>query len=119
MKIEPGKFYKTRDGRKARVYAVEVEGTYPIHGAHLRDGVWHADVWTKAGGINTYANTPFNGDIVSEWRDAPRVFWVNVYLIDGEIGYSSLYTSREAADRGGGSARIECIRVVESPEEDV
>lgn len=33
--FEPGKEYKTRDGRKVRIYATDAGGEYPIHGAVL------------------------------------------------------------------------------------
>lgn len=48
--FEPGKTYRTRDGREARVYAVDGGGNWPVHGAiRGRDGVWSAEAWTKDG----------------------------------------------------------------------
>lgn len=48
--FEPGKTYRTRDGREARVYAVDGGGSYPIHGAIKHAGYWCAATWAADGG---------------------------------------------------------------------
>lgn len=75
MKIEVCKYYRTRDGRKARIYAVDGDGTSEIHGAILHDdGQWHMaswcvdGMWLDDGSTNT-------SDLVSEWIDKPEVDW--------------------------------------------
>lgn len=67
MKIEAGKFYRCRDGSKARVYATDGGGIYPIHGAHFV-GEWKAALWTKDG---RFSHDRYNyvADLVSEWPD--------------------------------------------------
>ena len=74
MKIEVGKFYRTRDGRKARIYALDGTDEYPIHGAILYlNGEWGSYVWNNAG---CYLPTqPHPSDLVSEWIDKPEVDW--------------------------------------------
>lgn len=72
MKIEVGKFYKTRDGRKARIYTLDAGGTRPIQGAVNDDGIWRMEAWYTSG------KYIFDGaaltDIVSEWTEPkPRM----------------------------------------------
>jgi hypothetical protein len=68
MKIEVGKFYKTRDGSEVRVYAVDGGGFDKIHGAILQGNNWSATQWnsdgkwTKALGVTAF-------DIVSEQEE--------------------------------------------------
>jgi len=49
MTFEPGKTYRTRDGREARVYAVDGSGPYCIQGALLEKSGWRPTGWTTAG----------------------------------------------------------------------
>lgn len=54
MKLEAGKEYKTRDGRNARVYAVDGTVPYVIHGAVKKsDGEWMAAVWRENGHVGS------------------------------------------------------------------
>lgn len=48
MAIEMGKQYRTRDGREARIYAVDGGGLYPVHGAFVGDG-WEQENWMADG----------------------------------------------------------------------
>lgn len=49
------------DGTKARIYALDAGGQYPIHGAYYQHGQWEPDSWTQ------------QGRIYSEWdADHPR-----------------------------------------------
>lgn len=75
MKIEAGKFYKTRDGQKARVYALDACGDYPVHGAVLcNDGMWILSSWT-CGGHDDAEGPASSNDIVAEWTAAPKIHW--------------------------------------------
>ncbi len=49
MKIEAGKFYRTRAGRKARIYAIDCGVDWPIHGAVQHDGFWKVCKWDNNG----------------------------------------------------------------------
>ena len=75
MKIEQGKYYKTRDKRKARIYAMDGDGDYPICGAILDDNGWQPAIWDSKG--RGYAKVMLQSaiDIVSEWSDTPIVNW--------------------------------------------
>ena len=47
--IDMNKKYKTRDGRKVRIYAVDGGGDYPVHGAIKEEGVWLFESWASDG----------------------------------------------------------------------
>ena len=99
MKIEVGKFYKTRDGRKARIYALDGLGRYHVHGAILKGDRWVVETWANTG-VETWANTgeyycsvvSSGSDLISEWKEPkPRFLaWV------GATGWL-YFTSNEPA----------------------
>ena len=69
MKVEPGKFYITRDGNKVRVYAQENTGDgFSVHGAILSRGRWEAENWFKTGMWTTTQDVS-DEDIVGPWVD--------------------------------------------------
>lgn len=66
MKIEVGKYYRTRNNHKARVYAVDGGYGERIHGAILRsDGNWMSLWWTADGKCLTDNLL----DLVSKWTE--------------------------------------------------
>ncbi len=66
--IEVGKFYKTRNGMKIRIYAVDGYYKYPIHGAILWDEDWEVESWDKDG-LYYGRERECKLDIVSEWEE--------------------------------------------------
>lgn len=70
LKIEVGKFYRCRNGSKARIYATDGCSPYPIHGAYLQYGSWVPSQWSFDG--KTYP-TNFPHHIISEWIDKPEM----------------------------------------------
>lgn len=84
MKLERDKFYKTRDGRKVRVIAVDVEGSYKIAVA-TNDG----SVYQLTENLLFYGSGKESGsDIISEWIDEPLMVKFEGYSIlrDTRIG---------------------------------
>ncbi len=71
MKIEAGKFYRTRGGQKVRVYTVDGGGEYPVHAALLVGTVWYVKVYKSSG----HLDFPDDHDLISEWVDKPVVDW--------------------------------------------
>lgn len=68
MKIEPGKLYKTRDERKAIIYAVYEKQFEPIHGAIYFDNEWNSSTWEQDGSFVCYSNS-HEADLISEWEE--------------------------------------------------
>lgn len=80
-KFEAGKEYKTRDGSRARIYATDGRGPWPIHGAIFEnegDG-WVMNSWSSEGkvGLDSEAR---RGDLmppVREWWIVAGEAWDN------------------------------------------
>lgn len=122
MKLEVGKFYKTRGGDKARIYAVDAGGDYPVHGAvycpapHPGNSEWEFMTWCPDGSY--YGNEDEDRlDIIAEWHEpVTRTVWVNMYR-----QFTSIWESRVSADQAAGFAaeaatgymgeRLACVRV--------
>lgn len=67
MKIEVGKFYKTRNDLKVRIYATDGEGNDYIHGAILVEDKWCSWTWYSSGKICNHLES--TRDIIEEWCD--------------------------------------------------
>lgn len=66
MKIEAGKFYTTREGRRARIYAIDSGGDFPVHGAIFDDGHWLLPDGWKLSGRYYGEDSESQEDLVSE-----------------------------------------------------
>lgn len=76
MNIKVGKFYKTRNGLKVRIYSVDSkDNAQDIHGAYL-DEKWCLGTWTWLG--FWFEGKSSDKDIVSEWEELFEG-WVNIY----------------------------------------
>lgn len=73
-RYEVGKFYKTRGGGKARIYATDGGGYYLIHGAIWNGGVWTASSWTSEGAYHSEGLFS-SRDILGPWIGPPVVDW--------------------------------------------
>jgi len=84
MKLEAGKFYRTRSGNIARVYATDGVGSYPVHGAVAEsEGAWEHLAWTRCGRFNLEReSSPL--DIVAEWEE-PKPMKLYRYKLTGSL----------------------------------
>lgn len=74
LPLEVGKFYRTRDRHKVRIYATDCGGTFPVHCAfHDDKGRW-VSYSTREDGHN-YAAGESSFDIIGPWIDKPVVDW--------------------------------------------
>jgi hypothetical protein len=64
MKIEAGKFYKTRDGRKAYVGSIDDDEDYPVNGYLVEE----SDYWMADGKGNDHCGL----DLIAPWEDEPQ-----------------------------------------------
>lgn len=113
-KIELGKKYRTRDGRKAVVYAVGLPNTaFPVHGAVLTaSGEWLQECWMHDGKYTTVAVDTANDLMEARPRIQCEV-WVNVY----PDRISSGHLSKQLADAAAGKHRLACIPITIDCEE--
>lgn len=109
MTWEPGKEYRTRDGRRARVYALDGGGAHPMHGAVYNhgSGAWEPTSWMSCGGYLHAKNDISPRDIMPP-EPEKRVVYFNAYA-DGRFGL--VWDSRSEADSHVEGDRIACIRV--------
>ncbi|MDD2775484.1 MAG: hypothetical protein PHU06_05985 [Gallionella sp.] len=74
--FEPGKTYKTRDGRNALIYCVDAPGDFPVHG-RTDDG--YVKSWTLEGDCMTFSTNGSADLMPPEPERIDQVVWVNVY----------------------------------------
>ena len=60
--ISMDKQYRTRDGREVRIYAVDGQKPFSVHGAMLNDGQWAPNEWYDDGTI--YRDHESNADLI-------------------------------------------------------
>lgn len=84
MKIEAVKYYRTRAGYKARIYALDGGGSFPIQGAiQFPDYGWGGSTWSTNGTfLGNGAEAP--EDLISEWVDQPRLLGYR-HIISGQV----------------------------------
>lgn len=70
LNIQPGKFYRTRNSHKVRIYAIDGCKLSPIHGAYFSGGEWIQWRWSTDGSA-AYSEKHVN-DLISEWQDEPK-----------------------------------------------
>lgn len=70
MKIEKGKFYRTRDGRKVEILKTDAKNAYPIIGITLHsDGYELCAHWCD-NGMYLKSDEDDSYDIIGEWEEA-------------------------------------------------
>lgn len=111
LEIEPGKFYRTKTGLKARIYALDGGGTFPIHGSIFYGEAWCPTMWMK-GGFVTPKNITHDNTLVASWVEPEPLLecWVNVYKDNNGVFY---YRSKQEADHYSAAGRLRCVHLRE------
>ena len=121
MTISMDKKYRTRDGHEVRIYAVDGNRDFPIHGAIKFASGWKSSCWT-ADGSYLIAENNLN-DLIKVKPRIQREFWVNLYPELGSGHYESKicavghYETKVIADFEAMGHRIACVKVVIDCEE--
>lgn len=69
LHLRPGVFYKTLDGRKAQVWAINQDSAdKPVLGMVLTENQWECRYWNEKGHCKRPYGT--NNDLVVEWSEA-------------------------------------------------
>ena len=102
--IDINKKYRTRDGRDARIYALDGGGSRPVHGAckHPVTGMWVLSRWNEQGRISS---SGFLGDLIEVKPRIQRTIWINIYAREDRP------STKEEADLLATSNRIACVKV--------
>lgn len=109
--ISMDKKYRTRDGREVRIYAVDGNGKWPVHGAIKENEGWNARVWAKDGLDDPQRMNPL--DLIEVKPRIQREYWVNVYPNGG----AQTLKTKKIADDHSNDDRIACVKVVIDCEE--
>ncbi|MHB1310502.1 MAG: hypothetical protein ACYC3L_00700 [Gemmatimonadaceae bacterium] len=102
-KFEPGKTYRTRDGREALIYCTDAPGEYPIHGRVAGDP--DPNSWTASGRYASDAHGSSLRDLLPPVP--PRIRekrWCNVWPGGRAFEYETADAARKIVDRS-------CIRI--------
>ena len=113
--IDPKKTYRTRDGRKVRIYAVDGGiNRDEVHGA-IRDlsGVWSSYTWYPHGGYLSGLGHHDRGLIEVKPR-IKREVWVNVYE---DYQFLTCHHDKGAANWNAKPNRIACVKLTIDCEE--
>lgn len=104
FKPEAGKEYRTRDGRKARVYAVDGCKPSPVHGAILTYMGWSTCSWRSDGAITAA------GEVSNDLLPEKKTAYLNVYPPGSVSG--RMHPRREDADNAIGTGRrVACVKI--------
>ena len=110
--IDIKKTYRTRNGRKVRIYATDGLPPHSVHGAFFSDGEWHLTGWLSDGTIfcsGTDASRDI--DLIEVKPRHKKTFWFNFY----DDRFDSFYYDRTLADEAAkdypNRTRIACIKV--------
>jgi hypothetical protein len=97
MKISMDKQYRTRDGRKVRIYATDHFGYYPIVGAVLCGENWVTVNW-RADGVASPTDNSL--DLIEVKPRIQIEYWINVYKTKkSDIVVGQIFFTRELADK--------------------
>lgn len=94
MKFDTSKEYKTRSGKKAKVYVLDAGGPSPMHGAILMPGNgWEMCVWDPKGKRLGH-NQMHPYDILGEWDAKPgrKIAFINA------LGLVGLFDENQVPD---------------------
>jgi len=105
--ISKDKTYRTRDGREVRIYAVDGDDWFPIHGAYKEKNGWYTCAWSKDG-FYLDSTTEHRCDLIEVKPRHQRTLWMNMYL-----DYPDMrgHVSEAAADQAARDDRIACIKI--------
>ena len=106
--IDISKKYRTRDGRKVRIYATDGGGEAPIHGAIWSPDreKWFAWVWHEDGRL--ICGEENKSDIIEVKPRIQQTVWLNIYAQDV---CSDVFNSKENADLWASECRVACVKV--------
>lgn len=82
LKIEAGKQYVTRDGKRVRIYATDGRGALPVHGAVFNEGWWCATEWYADGRYVSNVRLPEYEsamDLVAEYDWRQEIPWDHIH----------------------------------------
>ena len=116
--ISKDKTYRTRDGSEVRIYAVDGDMPYIVHGAIKYPCGWNPASWTDNGAYDADNSNPDAMDLIEVRPRIQREVWVNVYPdnTSDAVGATAYYM-KQYADQHAFKHRIACVKLVIDCEE--
>ena len=112
--ISMDKYYRARNGRAVRIYAVDCGGDYPVHGAIFQDGIWVIIHW-KLDGKYLGGPSEHGYDLIESKPRIQREYWLNVY--GGTQGMTTAFDTKVDCDSLAAPNRIACVKITIDCEE--
>ena len=78
MEISLDKKYKTQDGQEVRIYALDGQGHWPVHGAFKDDRGWWSAQWNLKG-LYFGNSDPSGLDLVEVQPRIKRDYWLSIF----------------------------------------
>ena len=106
--VVPEKQYTTMSGSNVRIYATDINGLYPVHGAiEMPDGSWLPAWWSPYGLSNTK-----DWDLIEIKPRIQTTVWINIHRRkDTDTEWCSIYNTKFEADKCiNCSHRIACVK---------
>lgn len=72
---KPGEIWIRQDGGEARIYAVDGDGEFSIHGACYVNHGWRLESWTENGRYWVDSSSPYNLVQKHDWREGLKPIW--------------------------------------------
>jgi len=88
--ININKKYRTISGHEVRIYAVDGNGPYPVHGAIKTENVWSMSCWDDDG---DYYCSVKNLNLVEVKPRIQQTIYLNIY-----DGYTSISSTEKVAE---------------------
>jgi len=106
--ISMDKKYRTKDGNDVRIYAVDGNQPYAVHGAWRRSDGWISETWTQTGERMSPPPNFVGLDLVEVMPRIHRTLWLNVYPgVDVIVAHDNHANAREHASAGC----LGCVKV--------
>ena len=101
--IDINKKYRTRACAEVRIYAVDGDEPFPVHGAFKSPTGWVVSSWRQDG-----TQLDFGGhyDLIELKPRIKRTLWVNVFPHT-----TAMFSHKLDADVYASSARLACVKV--------
>ena len=111
MTVSRDKEYRTRDGKKVRVYATDGEENDEVHGAYFDSG-WVGDTWSLCGKYYADSSDAHKNDLVEVRPRIKLERWVNIYVDgDGNPYFVSSYETKGGCDGIRTDACFACVKI--------
>jgi hypothetical protein len=106
--IDIKKQYRTKSGKEVKIYAINEDGPFPVHGAVKGSHWWEMETWTQEGRVDHYMER--EDDLVEVPKRIQQTVYLNIYD-DSYNNYVSVRYSKENALDKAEDELFACVKV--------